>query len=110
MCSCGQRLPAPPVKQRLRPSTPQSKNPQQVIITAANPPDLTGAERVDLSAWGKQAILGGSGGYDDGNDGGSLPAAAGLFDSSTWTQNMVGPTSGEGEDIWTGDGYDSFNT
>lgn len=55
--------------------------------------------------------MGSIGGYDDdGNDGGSLPAAAGLFDSSYWTQNMVGPTSGEGEDIRVGDGYDSFNT
>lgn len=103
MCSCGQRLPAP-VKQ-LQPSIPQSKNPQRDIITATNPPDLTGAERVDLSAWGKQAIL--SGGTDDG---GSLPAAAGLV-ASSWTQNIIeGPTGGGEEDIWTGDGYESFNT
>ncbi len=96
MCSCGQRLPAP-VRQ-LPSSSPQTKNPQQDVITAANPPDLTGAERVDLSAWEKQAVLGG---------GGSLPAA-GLV-ASSWTQDIAGPTSG-GEDIWTGDGYDSFNT
>lgn len=39
--------------------------------------------------------------------GGGLPAA-GLV-ASSWTQDIAGPTSG-GEDIWTGDGYDSFNT
>lgn len=96
MCSCGQRLPAPLTQ--LYTSFTQTKNPHQDVITAANPPDLTGAERVDLSAWEKQAVLGG---------GGSLPAA-GLVASSR-TQDMAGPTNGE-EDIWTEDGYDSFNT
>lgn len=98
MCSCGQRLPAP-VNQLRSPIT-QNKNPQQDVITAANPPDLTGAERVDLSAWEKQAVLRGGGG-------GRIPAA-GLL-ASSWMQDIAGPASGE-EDIWTGDEYDSFNT
>lgn len=94
MCSCGQRLPAP--VEQLQPSVPQTKSPLKDIITAANPPDLTGAERVDLSTWGKQAKLGG------GADGGSLPAAAGLVASSS-TQNIIEEPSGGGEeDIWTG--------
>lgn len=88
MCSCGQRLPAP-VNQLRSPLT-QNKLPQQHIITAVNPPDLAGAERVDLSAWEKQAVLGGSGGI--------LPAV-GLLPSS-WMQDIAGPASGE-EDIWT---------
>lgn len=103
MCSCGQRLPAavPPGS-----TPPQTENPQQQqVITAANPPDLTGAETVDLSAWPKQAVL----------DGGVAAAAgfasADVFASSSWTQNIAGPApGGEGNDVWNGDGYDSFST
>lgn len=98
MCSCGQRLPAP--VGQLRPSTSQTKIPRQDLVTVVNPPDLTGAETVDLSAWGKQALLG-------GGVGNSLPAAEAV--ASSWTQDTAGPTSGE-KDIWFGDGYDSFNT
>lgn len=89
MCSCGQRLPAP--VNRLQPSVTQAKIPLKDVVTAANPPDLTGAETVDLSAWRKQAVLNGGGG--------SLPAAE--IAASSWTQDTAGPTSGE-EDIWTG--------
>lgn len=98
MCSCGQRLPAP--GEQPQQTLLQSKHYQQNIVTAANPPDLTGAETVDLSAWGKQAVLG-------GGAGGSLPSAEVV--ASSWTQDTGGPTSGE-ENIWTWDGYDSFNT
>lgn len=98
MCSCGQRLPAP-VEQPQQ-AFPQTKHYQQNVVTAANPPDLTGAETVDLSAWGKQAVLG-------GGVGGSLPLAEDV--AFSWTQDTGRPTSGE-ENIWTWDGYDSFNT
>ncbi|MCJ1348320.1 hypothetical protein MMC31_006551, partial [Peltigera leucophlebia] len=61
MCSCGQRFPA---AVQLGPAPTQSRKPQQQkqqqqLITAANPPDLTQAETVDLSTWPKQAVLGG---------------------------------------------------
>lgn len=79
MCSCGQRLPAP--VNQLRSPTTQNKIPQQDVITAANPPDLTGSKRVDLSAWAKQAVLSGGGG--------SLPAV-GLL-ASSWMQDIAGP-------------------
>lgn len=103
MCSCGQRLPAPV---KLEPAAPQTKNPErQQVITAANPPDLTRAETVDLSAWPKQAVLGGGNLAADG-----LPSAE-VFASSSWTQDIAGPaTGGEGNDVWNGDGYDSFST
>ena len=106
MCSCGQRLPTPV---RTGPTTLQTENPpaqqQQQVITAANPPDLTGAETVDLSASPKQAVL----------DGGvavaaALPSAE-VSASSSWTQDIAGSApGGEGNDVWNGDGYDSFST
>lgn len=81
MCSCGQRLPAP---FELQPSSPQTQNsqPQQQkhVITAVNPPDLRGAGTVDLSAWAKQAVLGGSRG---------VPGA----DVASWAQD-TGPAKG----------------
>lgn len=100
MCSCGQRHPAPV---QPWPALPQSENlqQQQQLITVANPPDLTRAETVDLSAWAKQAVLGG-----DVN--GGLPEAK-VAASPSWTQDIAeSATGGSGDDIWTGEGNDAF--